>query len=1636
MLFFISNQAQAQWVTQSPLPTQLEIRGIAAPASQHVFLATNDDPFDNSGALFESLDGGINWVQRDIPANLNDALNGIFFLNSTLGWTFGNHNYRTTDGGTTWDELPFLGSTYFMEFYTPDFGLATGNFGRYISRDGGLNWEPSPADIFAFHFQNNQTGLGASDSGLYRTSDSGANFTLVQAGPALAVTFLSDTVAVGIIDSSFVRSADGGVTWTPAGAADGRSNLIRLSDEVVLAWGRSGSFSNFDDRIFRSDDAGRTWTDVGAISPDRLHSFAVPNAQTVVAGDFSGNMYQSGDAGQTWAQAFASPGPQPGFLNSASPVFTDSLTGYFGYGGGFIIKSTNGGASWTQISSGTAQDIKDMDRFPNGDLIAVGSSGNVLTSDGNGPWIFNGAISTFSLVAVQVINQTDVVAVDEKGRMYSSGDGGISWQAAPAATPNFDAEDLYFTDLQTGWVAGGGAANNAVFHTTDGGATWVPDSLTNGWYMAVDFENSSGWVANRNGSFYRTIDDGATWTQEQLPGSSMEILDMDFYDVSIGYAVGSGGYAVRSDDGGLSWQVLPTPSSSHQLTDIYLIGQNELWVSTAGGVALYTATGGQNWAVLDAGSAGFGSYNTIAASADGDAWMGGARGFIRKFNGPPPPPVNQPPAASFDFSPNGLTVDFTDTSTDPDGSIISWFWEFGDTATSIEQNPTHTFPTAFTYIVRLTVMDDDSATGSAVRFVVVQPNPGGTFGDFTEVTPLDSIFLTPQDEDFWVISTAPADYDADGDLDIAVLGYYVVYNQSVEDRLVLLQNNGQAGPGEWDFQYIHIPFDSFNTGRSDLAWGDADGDGDQDLAVGTNGETVIFRNDAGTLVLTDTQLPGYLEDNDQADFDLRSISWADFDNDADMDLLLPSVFDFSTFSYRTALMRNDGPNGTGGWIFTDMDSVFAPTSHAQSAWADYDGDHDLDLLLVNMSPLNDDSFVRRYRNDGNGVFVAEDILGGLSITHGEAHWGDYEGDGDLDVFVVGRVEEPNGTPNTVLRIYQNDNDIFSPITPVDSIFTEGWFGFTAGTWADYDTDGDMDILLAGTYNPGSQIKGRARIYTNTGSGFVADTNNTLPAPMASGSRAGTFSWLDLDGDGDLDYFIAGQYFVPGGTNLVEAQMHAYRNDSPGQNSPPSTPGGLNSTIQGGGGSGPVIDAGASVLLSWQPASDDHTPVSALTYDLDLYRNGLPVVIPRRLPEPGNISAVNEWLLSGLGQGFYEWTLRAVDAAYAGSPLASGEFTIGNQSISVNQDWNLMSLPLDAADPHYLSVFPDAISNTLFAWDGSYIQADTMEAGRGYWLRFPTGENIPIHGNPINVVNADLIPQWNLIGGPSCETDISAISDPAGIIIPGTIFGFNGSYYAADTLSQGKSYWVRTSAGGQISISCAGEGNGRLARAMKSLPDISQNPAVRISDAAGASQTLYLNVKMEASQKLSYSLPPLPPAGAFDARFSGDFRALESNSGIIEIQSSSYPLTIELINAPAGAAQYFLREKSGQDVQSVHALDGSGTIRISNPAVTGLEIFTEQVVPVEFSIAQNYPNPFNPSTSIRYSIPEQQRVELVIYNALGQQVKKLENGMKPAGYHTAVWDGTNDSGNKVSSGIYIYRFKAGKYESLRKMILLK
>lgn len=94
------------------------------------------------------------------------------------------------------------------------------------------------------------------------------------------------------------------------------------------------------------------------------------------------------------------------------------------------------------------------------------------------------------------------------------------------------------------------------------------------------------------------------------------------------------------------------------------------------------------------------------------------------------------------------------------------------------------------------------------------------------------------------------------------------------------------------------------------------------------------------------------------------------------------------------------------------------------------------------------------------------------------------------------------------------------------------------------------------------------------------------------------------------------------------------------------------------------------------------------------------------------------------------------------------------------------------------------------------------------------------------------------------------------------------------------------------------------------------------------------------------------------------------------------------------------------------------------------------VPVEYSLEQNYPNPFNPSTSIRFKIARLEDLKITVYNILGQEVKTLIDKNMPVGNYEIQWDGTNNTGQRVASGIYFCLMKAGEFVETRKMMLLR
>ena len=120
-----------------------------------------------------------------------------------------------------------------------------------------------------------------------------------------------------------------------------------------------------------------------------------------------------------------------------------------------------------------------------------------------------------------------------------------------------------------------------------------------------------------------------------------------------------------------------------------------------------------------------------------------------------------------------------------------------------------------------------------------------------------------------------------------------------------------------------------------------------------------------------------------------------------------------------------------------------------------------------------------------------------------------------------------------------------------------------------------------------------------------------------------------------------------------------------------------------------------------------------------------------------------------------------------------------------------------------------------------------------------------------------------------------------------------------------------------------------------------------------------------------------------------------------------------------------------EIAAIFAAGSDGNCK----SITGTE---EDLIetPNEIHLSQNYPNPFNPDTEIQFQLPASSHILLNIYNTNGQQIRTLVDGVQQAGLHTFVWNGQDNNGKPLSSGIYLYRLQTGSFSQVRKMTLLR
>ena len=114
------------------------------------------------------------------------------------------------------------------------------------------------------------------------------------------------------------------------------------------------------------------------------------------------------------------------------------------------------------------------------------------------------------------------------------------------------------------------------------------------------------------------------------------------------------------------------------------------------------------------------------------------------------------------------------------------------------------------------------------------------------------------------------------------------------------------------------------------------------------------------------------------------------------------------------------------------------------------------------------------------------------------------------------------------------------------------------------------------------------------------------------------------------------------------------------------------------------------------------------------------------------------------------------------------------------------------------VYPQSVEGSVYEYNvGGYSQTEILEPGNGYWIRFENSGAQDIEGDPLDVLNVEITNGWNLISGSSFEMELSEFYDPDGLLISGTIYGFDEGYISTNFLLPGKGYWVRSTGNGTI-----------------------------------------------------------------------------------------------------------------------------------------------------------------------------------------------------------------------------------------------
>lgn len=380
------------------------------------------------------------------------------------------------------------------------------------------------------------------------------------------------------------------------------------------------------------------------------------------------------------------------------------------------------------------------------------------------------------------------------------------------------------------------------------------------------------------------------------------------------------------------------------------------------------------------------------------------------------------------------------------------------------------------------------------------------------------------------------------------------------------------------------------------------------------------------------------------------------------------------------------------------------------------------------------------------------------------------------------------------------------------------------------------------------------------------------------------------------------------------------------------------------------------------------------------------------------------------------------------------------------DWEMVSLPVKMDSALISALYPDP-TTLLYRFQGSYVNVTEMKFGEGYWLKTSTRRTLflgnEVKSNTLSGLYGIGSPPaygWNMIGGITHAVPVASIvQNPVNCMK--AIFGWDpaSGYIIPTSVDPSDGYWVRLEPGASLTLSATTVQSGGKTAYQKAADGITTVGMLKVIPGKSGGQVLMLADRpLQSEESDLLALPITPPGTLFDARAGngtlflapGDNSVLLQHDGVLQLELTPHEgaLTEVLLTDVSGAVLHRFRT----DQPSVYALqvDASRTVLLRYNTVARTEL--------AFSLEQNYPNPLRAgsATAIRYTVNTEKPVRLEVYDLLGRRVATLVDAVRRPGSYSTMWDGRDDGGELLPSGLYMYRLEAGGNTLTRRCTIVR